>query len=325
MTNDPCGTKTGPLTNVDPPIHILMALQGGGALAAFEAGVLAHFHDGLGVGDQIRAVSGVSFGGITAAIYVANFRKDPIQALKKFWNAVTFADSPLYPRVLPFVKDTPLEEYFYDVSLPAQLLSFFLNPNVYRTRLDTLNAANWIYLWDNSPLRSLLSKLIDEDELNSRENPQLILTTANIETGELVIFNNREQRLTIDNVLASASLPPVFKPTEIDRERYWDGALFDNSPFLARARLVHPRIREGKHRPPGSSCGGDQPDQGRPGPAPSVASPVHSLHHTESTNRLYFLPVPRGVATNRLGVGQPPAPGLRQLPRYRRDQCPRGP
>jgi predicted acylesterase/phospholipase RssA len=238
MTSDPCQTATGPLANVDPPIHILLALQGGGALAAFEAGVLAHFHDGLGVGDQIRTLSGVSFGAITSAIYVANYRKGPIEALKKFWNAVTFVDSPVYPRVLPFVQDSPLEKFFYDLSLPAQLLSSFLNPNFYRARTDYLNAPNWIYLLDNSPLRPLLEKLIDVDELNSPDNPQLILTTVNIETGELTVFNNRQQRLSIDNVLASASLPPAFKPTEIDRQRYWDGALFDNSPFLTLLRSL---------------------------------------------------------------------------------------
>jgi NTE family protein len=238
MTTEAHCPGTGPLSGVPPPIHILLALQGGGALGAFEVGVLEHLHNGLGVGEQIQALSGVSFGGINSAIYVANHKKDPIGALKRFWNAVAFADSPLYPRILPFVKDSFWEPWVYDLSIPAQWLALLWDRNFYRLRLDFWNMLSWIYCWDNSPLKPLLKELIDVNELNSARNPHLILTSVNIETGELTVFDNRKQRLTLDNVLASTSLPPLFKPTEIDRERYWDGALFDNSPFLTLLRSL---------------------------------------------------------------------------------------
>jgi predicted acylesterase/phospholipase RssA len=228
----------GPLDDADPPIHILLSLQGGGALGAFQVGIFEHLHNGLGVGGQIRSLSGVSIGAMNSAIYVANYRKDPIRALKKFWNDVSYTDSPLYPRVKPFLKDSPLEGYVYDLSLPANLLALVQTPNFSNLRMDVWNAFNWAYLWDVAPLRRELEKLIDLDELNSPDNPQLIITAVNIESGELEIFDNRKQRLSIDHVLASGSLPPAFSPTEINRQRYWDGSLFDNSPFMTLLRSL---------------------------------------------------------------------------------------
>jgi predicted acylesterase/phospholipase RssA len=228
----------GPLADADPPIHILMALQGGGALGAFQVGILEHLHNGLGVGGQIRALSGVSVGAMNAAIYVSNYRKDPIRALKKFWNNAAFIDSPLYPRLTNFYKDTPFEPFARDLSVPAYFLSLILSPGFFRQRLDYWNFFNWTYLWLTEPLKKQFEQLIDLHELNSPENPQLIITTVNIESGDLEIFDNRKQRLTLEHILTSGSLPPAFSPTEINRRQYWDGSLFDNSPFITLLRSL---------------------------------------------------------------------------------------
>ena len=44
-------------------------------------------------------------------------------------------------------------------------------------------------------------------------------------------FDNRKQRITAAHILASASLPPSFPPTQIDGEYYWDGGVVSNSPM----------------------------------------------------------------------------------------------
>ena len=48
------------------------------------------------------------------------------------------------------------------------------------------------------------------------------------------LFTNRE--LTADALLASACLPTLHRPIEIDGEAYWDGGLAANPPLLP---LVH--------------------------------------------------------------------------------------
>src|SRR5689334_20193146 len=84
MFTDDCCDRRSPLADADPPIHILLALQGGGALGAFQIGIFEHLHNTLNVGEQIHALSGVSIGALNSAIYVANYRNDPIGALKRF-------------------------------------------------------------------------------------------------------------------------------------------------------------------------------------------------------------------------------------------------
>jgi predicted acylesterase/phospholipase RssA len=223
---------SNPLGDEDPPIHILVGLQGGGALGAFEVGVLEHLQTNLDVSQQVSAVSGVSFGAINAAIYAANIHDDPIGALKEFYNELTFVDSPLY-QLFKFnpLRNTPFDGILLDQSIPANILAPILNPNFYNMRFDVWTLPFWTYILDNSNLGGTLARVINLDKLNSIHNPQLILTAMDIESGELKVFNNRTHTLGYEHVLASASLPPMFRPTIIDNKSFWDGGVFDNSPF----------------------------------------------------------------------------------------------
>src|SRR5688572_3683396 len=151
--------EKGPLADQNPPIHIFLAMQGGGALGPFQVGILDHLHNRLRVGGQIKALSGVSIGGINAAIYVANYRKDPIRALKRFWNNAAYIDSPFFPRTTWLTKDTPWEFFFpYDLSAPATLLAWLYSPGFHSTRWDFWRP-NWTYFWNVEPLRENLKQL----------------------------------------------------------------------------------------------------------------------------------------------------------------------
>ena len=54
---------------------------------------------------------------------------------------------------------------------------------------------------------------------------------THIRTGASVYFDNWEQKVAAAHVIASASLPPGFPPTEIDGEYYWDAGVVSNSPM----------------------------------------------------------------------------------------------
>ena len=56
------------------------------------------------------------------------------------------------------------------------------------------------------------------------------VAATNVRTGAPVYFDNLNETLSAAHVMASASLPPGFPPTEIDGEYYWDGALFRTRP-----------------------------------------------------------------------------------------------
>jgi NTE family protein len=54
---------------------------------------------------------------------------------------------------------------------------------------------------------------------------------TNVRSGARAYFENREQEIGPAHILASASLPPSFPPTEIDGEYFWDGGVISNSPM----------------------------------------------------------------------------------------------
>mgnify|MGYP003694417835 CR=1 FL=1 len=58
----------------------------------------------------------------------------------------------------------------------------------------------------------------------------------NVHTGNSVYFDNQEQKLGPEHIMASGSLPPGFPPVVIDGEHYWDGGIVSNSPLVVCPR-----------------------------------------------------------------------------------------
>jgi len=52
-----------------------------------------------------------------------------------------------------------------------------------------------------------------------------------VRTGASTYFNNYEHPISMLHILASASLPPGFPPTEINGEYYWNGAVVSITPM----------------------------------------------------------------------------------------------
>jgi len=87
---------------------------------------------------------------------------------------------------------------------------------------------------DINPLRDILAKQIDFEQLRARGTIKLFIAATEVRTGRLKLFRNDE--LTLDALLASACLPTLHRPIEIDGEAYWDGGLSANPPLFP---LVH--------------------------------------------------------------------------------------
>jgi NTE family protein len=84
--------------------------------------------------------------------------------------------------------------------------------------------------YDAAPLKATLERLVDFDLIN-RKTIQFSMGAANVRTGAPVTFDNLDEKMTIEHVMASASLPPGFAPTKVDGEYYWDGAVVSNTPM----------------------------------------------------------------------------------------------
>ncbi|KXS38935.1 patatin-like phospholipase family protein [Modicisalibacter tunisiensis] len=186
-----------------------LALQGGGALGAYEFGVLKALHERQDF--RLDAVSGVSIGAITAAVLVGA-RGEPITTLQAMWDQLSLTPAPLVPDTLQANQ------------------GLFGNPAMYRLDPAWLTAP-WLatHVYDTTPLRESLARWIDLERLNA-SRIRVTVTAVDVESGELVEFDNRHG-LMLEHILASASLPPGFPATRLHGHGYWDGGLVSNTPL----------------------------------------------------------------------------------------------
>ena len=197
----------------------VLVLQGGGALGAFECGVVKALEER---NIQADLVAGVSIGAFNAAIIAANPR-NATPALEAFWRELSLD-----------TLDIPNEELRRAISSLQSLV--FGSPHFFRPRWfefiwsPAQLPINWISFYDPSPLKNTLSKYVAFDKL--RDSPvRLLLTAVDVETGQLTMFDSYVDEITPDHILASGSLPPGFPWTTVDGKHYWDGGLVSNSPL----------------------------------------------------------------------------------------------
>jgi NADPH-dependent 2,4-dienoyl-CoA reductase/sulfur reductase-like enzyme/predicted acylesterase/phospholipase RssA len=200
-------------------VQTVLILQGGGALGAFECGVVKALEEHAIHPDL---VAGVSIGAFNAAIIAANPR-GATMALEAFWRDLSL-DTPDLP-------DDDLRR-----ALSASQVLLFGAPHFFRPRwLAPILSfgqlpAHWTSLYDPSPVKKTVSKYVDFDRL--ADSPvRLVLTAVDVETGQLTVFDSYVDKITPEHILASGSLPPGFPWTTIEGRHYWDGGLISNSPL----------------------------------------------------------------------------------------------
>src|SRR3954453_10325106 len=152
-----------------------LVLQGGGALGAFERGVIEWLLDN---GIEPDVVSGVSIGAVNAAVLCGPRHPDPGVALRDLWTDLT---TPSLPPPLDQVNGR---------------LSLFGNPGMYLPRFDYLNFLGWTSFYDTQPLRLTLERHVSFEKLGpanfegqGARAPRLILTATNLRSGRLDRFD----------------------------------------------------------------------------------------------------------------------------------------
>jgi NTE family protein len=201
------------------PTQNILVLQGGGALGAFECGVVKALEERSIYPD---IVAGVSIGAFNAAVIAGN-PDSPSAALEDFWHDLEV--------VTPEIPDGTMRRIFSSwMSLVFGSPKFF-HPKWFNPPWGPIQLPlNWTSFYDPSPVRELLAKYTDFSRL--RSSPvRLIVSAVNVETAQLEIFDSYVDDLTPDHILASGSLPPGFPWTTINGRHYWDGGIVSNSPL----------------------------------------------------------------------------------------------
>ena len=224
-----------------------LVLTGGGARAAYQVGVLrglARHHPGV----RFDIITGVSAGAINA-LYLAAYRgplADGVEALADVWRKLHLEDiveidaSSLAGSVLAW---------------GATLVSGGspVAPRVHG-------------LVETAPLRRLLERLLPENEEGEiaglaenlgRCDPEAVaVTTLDYNTGQTVTWaagcdiqmwerplrRSVRAKLTIDHVLASASLPIIFPAVRLGRHWHGDGGIRLSAPLAPALHLGAERI-----------------------------------------------------------------------------------
>ena len=202
--------------------QIVLAVQGGGALGSYQAGV----YEALAEHEyQPDWVAGVSIGAINCAIIAGNAAGERVAKLHKFWEKVS---SPTANWL-----DLPFEVWRSAMERTAAMSALmfgqpgFFRPNALRCWATGIAPTSY---YDTSYLKRTLERLVDFDRINARET-RFSVGAVNVRTGNYVYFDNFRQTIRPEHVMASGALPPGFPAVEIDGKHYWDGALVSNTPL----------------------------------------------------------------------------------------------
>jgi NTE family protein len=211
---------------------VALVLQGGGALGAYQAGVLEALEEARLRPDWI---AGISIGALNAAIIAGNPPEHRIERLQAFWDAIC--------RSSPWKAPAGLDARHWPLALQNGLSGLAAwhalvagQPGFFRPRLPppwlqahlTPASASW---YDTAPLRATLERLADFDRINDARAMRVSVGAVNVKSGNFVYFDNTTQRLGPEHFMASGALPPGFPAVEIEGEYYWDGGVVSNTPL----------------------------------------------------------------------------------------------
>ncbi len=218
-----------------PEEKIVLVLQGGGALGAYQAGAYETLCE---AGEIPTWVAGTSIGAVNGAIIAGNPPERRVQRLREFWERVS-------SRLLawPLSNDDNSRRIFNETSavlVAAGGAPGFFEPRVPPAVLMPQGTPEAISLYDTEPLRATLEELVDFDLLNSGA-VRLSVGAVQVLSGNMKYFDTQKMRIGPEHIMASGALPPGFPPIEIDGQPYWDGGLVSNTPLEFVLERTGPR------------------------------------------------------------------------------------
>ena len=203
----------------------ILVLQGGGALGAYQAGVFEALAE---TGYTPDWVTGVSIGAINGALIAGNPPEKRVDRLREFWDLVSSGGAWL-PSAAPAPVHQTIKRFSAAMSASFGVPGFFV-PRMPPAMLALHGSKESLSVYDTSPLKSTLERLIDFDLINRRQ-VRFSVGAANVRSGNSVYFDNHRTPIDVEHVMASGALPPAFAPVHIDGEYYWDGGIVSNTPL----------------------------------------------------------------------------------------------
>jgi len=221
--------------------HVVLLLQGGGALGAYQAGVYEALAEANLHPDW---VAGISIGAINATIIAGNPPNLRVEKLREFWEGVTNSWFGVGGLGSLLARDDSARGSINQMSALVALMSGapgFFRPRIPSPWFHPTGAVEATSYYDTAQLKATLESLIDFDRVNAEhDKTRLSLGVVNVRTGNLLYFDSPSQVIKPEHVMASGALPPGFPAIEIEGEQYWDGGLVSNTPLQWIAMTQRP-------------------------------------------------------------------------------------
>ena len=209
---------------------VVLLLQGGGALGAYQAGVYEAL---IEHGIEPTWVAGISIGAINSAIIAGNPPADRVAKLRTFWEGVSAGNNSWSNYWSNLYNSDMLRGFANQLAAGGALVSGvpgFFTPRYPPPPLQPSGTAAATSWYDTSNLRPTLESLIDFDRINAGEM-RFSIGAVNVATGNFAYFDNAKDKILTEHVMASGALPPAFPAVEIDGQFYWDGGMVSNTPL----------------------------------------------------------------------------------------------
>ncbi len=207
------------------PGEVVLVLQGGGALGAYQVGVYEALHD---AGIEPAWVIGTSIGAINAALIAGNPIENRMGRLNAFWEHVE------QPATIAGPLDwLGMGNMMANMTTVMRGIPAFFEPSMAALRGQRANVGvESAAYYSTEPLRKTLGELVDFSSLQDGPT-RLTVGAVNACSGAMRYFDSRDETLCVEHVMASGALPPAFPAVRIDGEPYWDGGIYSNTPIEA--------------------------------------------------------------------------------------------
>ena len=207
-----------------------LALQGGGAHGAFTWGVLDKLLEDGRLG--FEGISGTSAGAMNAVALADGWYSGGADGardkLETFWRAISREGSFSLTNAQQEIIDGFMSLWSWPGVIGPETMArlFPMAPWLNPAGTAQLTSPYQTNPLDINPLRDVVEKLIDFDQVAKCKDFKLFIAATRVHSGKIRVF--RRADVTAAAVLASACLPYAFQAVEINGEPYWDGGYTGN-------------------------------------------------------------------------------------------------
>ncbi len=228
--------------------RIAIACQGGGSHTAFTSGVLQRILSEKNKDFEVVAVSGTSGGALCASLYWyamtggcgdGNPEEAGIKLLADFWKANSIQDPVELATNKFMMQYTDLVENF---NLPTAEY----NPNKVAELTGGVDKGKEIFkklLWDFIQFDKVEALIENFTKKNKRAPISLYLGAVDVLAGKFHHFTyadlaKHNGKYGAEAIIASACIPTLFTPVELNGTCYWDGLFSENPPVVCLAKEI---------------------------------------------------------------------------------------